>query len=269
MLRMLKELRGLKLAASDGEIGKVREVYFDDTHWTVRYLVVDTGSWLMGREVLIPPHVLGEVDEHTGAMKVHLSKDQVRHSPPVESDKPVSRRYEEIYHEHYGWAPYWIVPGPMSGIWAMPSPATLAPELTASLQEESAQSAPHGDPHLRSSADLTGYGAQAQDGPIGEVADLVLDDQAWMIRYLVLDTGGWPGKDVLIVPEWIEAIRVDQGEIYIHLPVEKIRLAPPFDPTVPLSRGYEELLLSYYQKQGYWEAAAHDPAPASQAEHAQ
>ena len=45
-LQNTKELYGNKLAALDGDIGHVKDFYFDDKNWVVRYLVADTGSWL-------------------------------------------------------------------------------------------------------------------------------------------------------------------------------------------------------------------------------
>jgi len=46
MLKKAKTLKGYKLNSRDGEIGSVKEFYFDDRHWTIRYLVADTGDWL-------------------------------------------------------------------------------------------------------------------------------------------------------------------------------------------------------------------------------
>ena len=63
MLRRAKELTGYKLGARDGEIGKVKEFYFDDQSWTVRYLIADTGGWLTGRQVLISPYALEPANE--------------------------------------------------------------------------------------------------------------------------------------------------------------------------------------------------------------
>ena len=159
MLRPLNSIRGFKLAASDGEIGKVREVYFDDHSWTVRYFVVETGGWLTGRDVLVAPRSLGQIDEESGTIAVHLTQEQIRHSPPVESEQPVSRQYEEAYHAYYGWDPYWAAPGGAPAFWAAAPTAVLRPEaFDASSSGESAEAAPgqeteepKGDPHLRSS----------------------------------------------------------------------------------------------------------------------
>jgi hypothetical protein len=43
------------MAATDGVIGDVKEFYFDDKTWDIRYLIIKTGGWLSGREVLISP----------------------------------------------------------------------------------------------------------------------------------------------------------------------------------------------------------------------
>ena len=46
MLYQAKTLHGYKLNSLEGEIGKVKEFYFDDHYWTIRYLVADTANWL-------------------------------------------------------------------------------------------------------------------------------------------------------------------------------------------------------------------------------
>ena len=63
MSRSIKQLYGLKLHASDGEIGHVKDFYFDDQKWVVRYVVVDTGPWLLDRLVLIAPHAFSGLDQ--------------------------------------------------------------------------------------------------------------------------------------------------------------------------------------------------------------
>ena len=91
MLRNVKTLKGYKLGALDGDIGKVKDFYFDDQRWTVRYLVADTGSWLPGKQVLISPHALKKVREVEKIIDVALSKKRIEDSPSVDLDKPVSR----------------------------------------------------------------------------------------------------------------------------------------------------------------------------------
>lgn len=260
MLTPFKNLRDCTLAASDGDIGKVREFYFSDENWRVRYLVVETGSWLSGRGVLIIPDVLGEVDAQSGAIAVNLTQEQVRNSPPLDSDKPVARQHEEELHRHYDWNPYWIVPGAAG--WGAVAPATMLGAQTGVApilppEAESAMQPEPGDPHLRSSAELGNrYAFHAQDGEIGRVYDFIIDDEGWRVQYLVARTGVWFGKDVLLAPDWIERISYERSEIYVNLPRSAIKDAPDYDSGAPISRAFEERLHDHYGRKQYWDSVA-------------
>ena len=107
MLNKAKTLKGYTLDSLDGEIGKVKEFYFDDQHWTIRYLVADTGNWLTGRQVLISPYALVAVNKEEQHIAIDLTKKQIEDSPSLDSDKPVSRQFEEAYYGYYGWPMYW------------------------------------------------------------------------------------------------------------------------------------------------------------------
>ena len=93
MLSKAKTLKGYQLDSLDGEIVKVKEFYFDDQHWTIRYLVADTGNWLTGRQVLISPYALVAVNSEEQRITIKLTKKQIDDSPSLESDKPVSRQF--------------------------------------------------------------------------------------------------------------------------------------------------------------------------------
>ena len=110
MLNQAKTLKGYKLDSLDGEIGRVNEFYFDDQHWTVRYLVADTGNWLTGRQVLLSPYALLAVDPEKHHIAIDLTKKQIEDSPSLNTDKPVSRQFEEAYFGYYGWPTYWNGP---------------------------------------------------------------------------------------------------------------------------------------------------------------
>ena len=110
MLNKAKTLKGYKLHSRDGEIGKVKEFYFDDQHWTIRYLVADTGNWLTGRQVLISPYALVTVNKEEKYIAIDLTKKQIEDSPSLDSDKPVSRQFEEAYYGYYRWPMYWDSP---------------------------------------------------------------------------------------------------------------------------------------------------------------
>jgi len=252
MLRNFKNLAGSTLTASNGEIGKVRELYFDDEHWKVRYFVVTTGSWLFGREILLPPSVVEGIDEIHRTLAVHLTQEEVRHSPPVESDKPVSRLYEESMHKYYGWDPYWSLSGAGGGF-GTPLVFGAIPPITGEIA-----SAPPVTTHLRSTGEITGYPIHATDGELGKVEDVILDDRDWNIRYLVVRPGSWPSQThILLSPEWIERLSYEEAEVVVNLPADLIRHAPPYESDQPITREYEDQLHAHYDRQKYWIPRVH------------
>ncbi|MDB5049608.1 MAG: PRC-barrel domain protein [Fibrobacteres bacterium] len=243
-------MKDLALGARDGRIGHVEEFYFDDTHWTIRYLVGQAGNWLTGRMVLLSPHTLGKPDEDHKLMPVDLTREQIRNSPSPETDRPVSRQFEEDYYKYFGWPYYWT--GPY--LWG-PSPFPVLPggptppwEGSGQSDAEKTQEKPKGDPHLRSTDEVTGYHIRAQDGEIGHVEDFLYDDNNWAIRYLVVDTRNWwPGKKVLIPPSWIGEIRWVDRAVDVDAMREDIRQSPAYDPSHPITLDFEMQLARYYE----------------------
>jgi len=245
MLRSAKKMKEYALGASDGRIGHIDEFYFDDSHWTIRYAVAQAGNWLTGRMVLISPHLIGQPDEAAKTLAVNMTREQIRTGPSPETDRPVNRQFEEAYYRHFGWPYYWA--GPY--LWGpTPYPVPPAGPIESSLQSNAQPaSAPAGDPHLRSTDDVTGYHLRARDGEIGHVEDFLYDDRDWSIRYLVVGTRNWrPGKQVLVPPSWIDAIHWEDRTVDVDAGREEIRLAPAYDPGRILTPEYEEELSRYY-----------------------
>ena len=213
MLNNTKELYGHKLAASDGDIGHVKDFYFDDKSWVVRYIVADTGSWLTGRLVLLSPHSLGQPDQQTKTLQVGLPKKQIENSPSIESHKPVSRQYELEYYRYYGWPAYWEG----SAMWGFGGFPVVVPPLREEL-EAHLQHHHRNDKHLQSAQAITGYAIQAADGPIGHVTGLMVDDKSWAIRELVVETGHWyAGKEILISPARVDRISYEDSKVFVAL----------------------------------------------------
>jgi hypothetical protein len=245
MLNQARTLNGYKLNSRDGEIGKVREFYFDDQYWAIRYLIADTGNWLTGRQVLISPYALGSVDKLAQHININLTRKQIEDSPSLESDKPVSRQYEDLYYGYYGWPRYYG--GPY--IWGSEPYIVRDPEKW----RESIQGKEVWDPHLRSTHDVSGHHIQADDGEIGHVEDFIIDDEMWAIRYMVIGTlNWWPGKKILVAPQWIERISWGESKVFINLPRELIRQSPEYTEESLLTRDYETRLHAHYNRQGYW-----------------
>ncbi len=212
MLQNIKELYGHKLAASDGEIGKIKDFYFDDQRWAVRYLVADTGLWLTDRLVLISPHAFGNLDRENMQLHVNLTCSQIEKSPTIETRRPVSRQYEQDYYAYYGWPAYWTG-DLMWGAAGFPTANSSLPDT--SLSPERTQ---NNDLHLRSTQAVKGYDIQATDGPIGSVSGFLVDDQSWAVTELVVETGHWySGKEILISPSQITRISYGESKVFVKL----------------------------------------------------
>ena len=259
MLRNVRHLRGYAIRATDGAIGEVDDLYFDDDRWAIRYLVVDTGSWLPGRKVLISPHAIGRPDWMAQQLPVSLTKTQVEGSPDVDTRKPVSRQYEAEYLRYYGYPHYWGG----AGLWGMGAyPGSLTTEGSFEEAMKATRVPPMhtpGDSHLRSCRALTGYHICASDGDIGHVKDLLVEDRTWAIRYLIVDTSNWwRGHDVLIAPQWIETVSWPDEKVSVDLTRQAVQDAPAYDAAAHLDREQEQAMHEHYGRPGYWAEAGRD-----------
>jgi hypothetical protein len=245
MLRSARSLFGYSLTATDGEIGSILDLSFDDRSNTVRYIVANTGGWLSRRLVLLSPVSFGVPQWQAKTVPVALTKKQIEDSPPIDADKTVSRQHETELSKYYGWPAYWMAdPAPVAELGYVPS----LPSVSLELEEE-----PSGDPHLRSVKETTGYHIQAVDGEIGHLDDFIVDDNLWIVRYIVVDTRNWlPGNKVVISPEWISAIRWEERKVHLQLTKDSIENAPAYNPEQPINREYEIRLYDYYGRPKYW-----------------
>jgi len=224
MLSRVETLKGYRLHTSDGASAGVNEFYFDDRHWTIRYLVAYTGNWLTGRQVLICTPALGAVNSEGHNITIDLTEKQVEESPSVDSAKPVSRQSDDE-----------------------------VPPQEETIQKEPTRDEKAGDPHLRSTGDVIGHQVHAADGEVGHVEDFIIDDEPWAIRYLIIDTGNWwPGKRVLISPHWIERVSWEEKTVFVNLSRDAIKGAPEYTNKSLLVRGYEAALYRHYNRPAYW-----------------
>jgi len=258
MLRRAKELFGYTIKASDDDnMGTVYDFYFDAEDWEIRYLVIDIGSWLFGRRVLIAPDAMQKPDWEAKVLPVNLTKAQVKDSPTIDFAKPISRQYEADLHRHYNWPAYWgsagqsytagssVAPG-MATVSEAPPTTQLPNEVVEALQQSE-------ESHVQSIRDGANTSLEASDGTIGHVADFFIDDENWTIRYLLIDTGNWlPGKQVLIAPAWVDIVDWDGSSIHVNVTREQVKQSPEYDPNAPLGRSYEGELHEHYGYPEYW-----------------
>jgi hypothetical protein len=249
VLRSMREIERYELTARDGVIGHCKDFLFDDRDWRVRHMVANTGHWLPGRKVLIPPEALGEPSWEERRFPVDLTKEEIRHAPPLDEDAPVSRRYEEDLFEYHGWAFYWTVGVP----WGPRLGATTDPESDTPLQRE-IDEAQGTFSDLRSERELVGYEVDGADRKVGHIVDLIVDDTSWRVRYVVVDTGSWlSGRHVLIPPTWLTSFDWASRRVRTELRSEAIEGSPKYDPSAPVNREYEIALYDYYGRPVYWE----------------
>ncbi len=231
MLWEASVVAGYRLAGLDGEIGSVRDFYFDDQSWVIRYLIADTGNWLTGIRISIARAALIEVDGGERHISVDMTREQIERSPVLSSQAPVSEQLEAVSFGIYG--------SPEAG----PDKPGRGPAARGMRR----------DPHLRSAHHVRGYHVEAADGDFGIVSDFIIDDAIWAIRYLVIDTQNWvPGRHVLISPRWIERVSWSKSRVLISLSRAAIEQSPE-DPGGSLrTREYETRLHEHYDRRGYW-----------------
>lgn len=230
------ELRGAEIRATDDKVGAVEDFHFSDRDWVIRYVVVDTDTWLRGRTIVLSPASVERFDRASHAIQVNLTRAQIENSPEINVTRPLFPEQEAALASYYGWPA-------MGAVGAGPIHPAAAPQ-TAERAEGS---------QLRSAREIAGYYIHARDGDLGHVHDFILEDFIWTIRYLAIDTRNWwPGKKVLVAPNWIQGVDWANLTVHVDLTKEAIRGAPEYRPDDPIGRDYETELWSYYQWAPYW-----------------
>jgi len=244
MLRSVNSMIGYSILARDGELGKVGEFVFENKVWTIRYFVVEAGGWLSSRKVLISPIALGKLDWQLQTFLVNLTIEQIRNSPEIDTEKPVSRQLEADLFKHYQWPVYWgngFLMGSMSG---MDSNSLDIHERIESKENSIAQ---QNEDNLHLHGTHTVMSIHAVDGEIGHVEDYIVNSESWAITFLVVNTANWlPGKKVLISPQLINHLDLANKAIFVNLMKEVVENSQEFDPTQLVNTVHEDHLYDYY-----------------------
>lgn len=266
VLRSMNDLENYALRATDGNIGHVKDFYFDDEAWVIRYFIVDTGGWLSSRKVLISPIAIDRPDWAKKVLSVSITKEQVRNSPDIDTDQPVSRQHEMRYLGYYGYPSYWggaglwgdgIYPGAMGAGYGglVVPPYSASPEVREAKARDEAARHQDDDLHLRSCKAVMDYHIKASDGEIGHVQGLLVDEETWAIRYLIVNTSNWwLGHQVLIAPQWVKSVSWTEATVSVDLTRQAVKEAPTYDSTAQLDRTQEMDIHEHYGRPGYWAA---------------
>jgi uncharacterized protein YrrD len=264
MLRNINDLEGYTIHATDGTIGHVKDFYFDDEAWVIRYFIVDTGTWLSSRNVLISPIAINHPNWAEKILPVSITKEQVKNSPDIDTDKPVSRQHEILHLGYYGYSYYWgdnnywgggaypfmMLPG--YGGLVVPPQAASSEEMEAHARDEAARHK-NDDLHLRSYKEVVGYHIEAEDGEIGHLQGILFEEETWAIRYLIVNTSNWwLGHKVLIMPQCIRSVNWSETKILVNLTQQAVKDAPPYSSTEQLNREQELAIFKHYGLTEYW-----------------
>ncbi len=258
MLRKLHSLKSFVVNGKNGKLGKVDDFYFDQEQFVVRYLVIDTGSWLEHEQTLISTHAIDNIDFDSSIIHVNLSSDELEDSPSIEKNEPISKSKEKALIEYFGWPDYWKK-SHSSDSELIHAGITERKKLlnfkTLQKEDEAKQKAKKVESNLRSLEEIRGYKIHAKDDKFGHLEDLFVEEEdSWIIRYLLIDTRNiMEGKLVIIAPEWIESINWFDKEIFIDKDKKEIEESPEYkEEKAPIDKSYEELLYDHYDEKKYW-----------------
>jgi uncharacterized protein YrrD len=246
MKRKIKSLIGFTIQATNGEIGKVKEFYFDDITWTIRYLIVETGSWLFGKKILLSPQALLTPDWEKHTFAANLTMAEIKDSPEIDTDKPISRQHEMDLYGYYPWGNYYWGSGMDIGGMGMPYASSID-QVAQKEADKSVNDNSNEDTHLRSTEEVIGYNIKATDGEIGVVEGFIINDHTWSIVFMEVNTGDWfPGKKVLVAPEWIKQINWKTSLVLVNASEDQVKNSPEYVPSQELNNSYEADLHKYY-----------------------
>jgi uncharacterized protein YrrD len=228
MMYRASEVLGLKVEATDGRIGKVDDIFFDEAVWKVRHFVVDAGGWIQEREVLIAPQAMTGISITESSIHTELSREKVENSPPLQTDLPVSRQYERFLYEYYGWRPYWVYPDGFSLAEVYP-PDTGEEKPEGRTREQGAGLEGADVVPMRSWRDVSGHRVHAADGFFGHVDDLLLSPTDWSVVGVVVNTAHWwQHHDIVIDVSKVKDVSWENECFEVAMTSQELRDATPF-----------------------------------------
>ncbi|GAB3060809.1 PRC-barrel domain-containing protein [Virgibacillus ainsalahensis] len=226
MLYFTSDLKTYNIDASDGEVGKIKDLYFDDKEWSIRYAVIDTRKWLPGRKVLLSPSSFVNLNEAKENLEVEYDKEKVRNSPAIPEGQSLSYEAENSLIGYYGWSRYWM----SNAMWgAGENPITSSfyqgDSMEKQIQRDIPQSSTEMAYNLRSEDETMGFKVHANNGKIGIVVDMVYDDEYWNIKYIVVQSNESyvNEKYFIFTRKKIESVDWFGEDIYISEPLESIK----------------------------------------------
>ncbi len=244
MLHSLDRLRSMEIRTSDPEprTMSVVDLLFEEADLVVRYLVVDTGTWLPGRKVLVSPEAVIAIDDAEQVLHTNLAARVVEEAPTIDADVPVSLEHRRALARHYGWSAYTSF-HPILGGYGWMRAGDVPPPDAGGIDERRV-------PPLRSADEVIGYDVHGTDEGIGTVDDLLVDAATWALRYVVVDTRKWLpfSRKVLVPVAHLRAIAFLDRSVSFDLTRDRIEACPEFDGSLPMATEDELAVLEAYEK---------------------
>ncbi len=191
----IRDILGRRLAATDGEIGTIGDVLFDENTWVARFLVAATGTWLADRQVLFSPFALGPITSTRlglpgPVITVGLSRADIEGGPFVAPDQAITQDQEFIFHRHYGW------PFHPSGGSTWDAVGSVTEPDDVDLRRAAGSSAIQ-EQRRGVAKQLLGFVVVTPQGVAGTVKSLLIDAETWKIDELVLEMGQWYARKAI------------------------------------------------------------------------
>ncbi len=267
--------------AFDGYVGPCRDLYFDDQEWVVRYFVLETNNTGTTR-ALISPFAVGKTDLKQREIHIALSSSKIKNSPEISIDLPISRQHEIALRRYYEWPEYLgqdsetdtlmakgiDEPFPPTEDLSSPIPGQIdSPDSDKILSDTTEEILPEepvddnlteadfGLPEedvqysttLRSAMEIKGYRIQTTDGDHSSIAELLIDDSDWSIKYLVINLQNSHSDEfVLLTLHFVKAFDWGSSRLFCTLSQQQLQNAPRFIPNQKIDTEYERSILRYY-----------------------
>lgn len=247
MFRSINNWMGYGIQATDGDIGEIHDFYFDDNQWSIRYIIIDIGPWIKDRKVILSPDEFIALDSSEQYFSLKkLNKGQIKNSPEIDTALPVSKQEQISLHKYYRWPPYAISPITTEVKETEDSKEVEEAEAVSQMQQNYSE--------LRSAREVIRYSVKGKDGELGKVEDLLVDDEAWKIVYLVIDSKEELeiDKKILVTMSWIKWMHHNEQEIYLDLNKQTVRNSPSYDPERPKQWPMERELHKNTKKPYLW-----------------
>lgn len=213
-------LHTYNIDATDGEMGRIKDLYIDDHNWKIRYAIVDTRKWLPERKVLIPPSAFIEVNEENETLEVEYDKEMIKQSPPVPEESDLTIDKENQLIKYFGWTRYWpedvLISGEQRAIGVFNQKSERIYQEPEDFEREQLIANHRDNNHkLRSHEEILYARVHGRDGKLGRLEDFVYNTD-WDLKYIVIGSPNPAEDEFYYYPvEKVASVDWYEGDLYL------------------------------------------------------